>query len=215
MKWSIIITALVAGASAGTLHGRKNKGNANNGASTGSTNTAVTGAVQKGTSTLVLKETNGVPGNECLTFRNNGKSHRLHSLYLVYLEESRWTLVLTTVSLISGEIVDAACVNTAADRQMTPSTLNGQDVLLVQRTFTADFRSDLVNTQACVGFNGTTFLAQDCSTATDLVSLKNNELVSASGACQSGHDSAAQITVDSSGTDCTTVSTTTVTPTTS
>lgn len=115
----------------------------------------------------------------------------------------------------TGEIVDAACVNTAADRQMTPSTLNGQDALLVQRTFTAGFRSDLVNKQACVGFNGTTFLAQDCSTASDLVSFKNNQLVAASGACQSGHDGAAQLTVDASGKKCATLSSTTVTPTTS
>lgn len=98
---------------------------------------------------------------------------------------------------------------------MTPSTLNGQDVLLVQRTFTADFRSDLVDKQACVGFNGTTFLAQDCATATDLVTFQNDEMVAASGACQSGHDSAAQVTVDSSGKDCATFTTTTVTPSTS
>lgn len=76
MKLAIIITALVAGASAGALHGRKNKGNTNTGATTGSTNSAATGDVQRGTSTLVLKEVNGVPGNECLTFRNNGRSNR-------------------------------------------------------------------------------------------------------------------------------------------
>lgn len=76
MKWAMIITALVAGASAGTLHGRKNKGNTNTGTTTGSTTSAATGSVQKGTSTLVFKEVNGVPGNECLTFRNNGKSLR-------------------------------------------------------------------------------------------------------------------------------------------
>lgn len=98
---------------------------------------------------------------------------------------------------------------------MTPSTLNGQNVLLVQRTFTADFRSDLVNKQACVGFNGTTFLAQDCAANTDLVTFQNNEMVSTSGACQSGHDSAAQITVDSTGKKCATFTTTTVTPATS
>lgn len=98
---------------------------------------------------------------------------------------------------------------------MTPSTLNGQDVLLVQRTFTAGFRADLVDKQACVGFNGTTFLAQDCSTATDLVTFQNDEMVAASGACQSGHDSAAQVTVDSSGKNCATFTTTTVTPATS
>lgn len=28
--------------------------------------------VQKGRQTLVFKEQGGVPGNECLTFRNNG-----------------------------------------------------------------------------------------------------------------------------------------------
>lgn len=107
-------------------------------------------------------------------------------------------------------------MNTAADRQMTPSTLNGQNVLLVQRTFTADFRSDLVNKQACVGFNGTTFLAQDCaSTSTKFVSFQNKQLVASDGACQSGHDSAAQITVDATGKKCTTFTTTNVTPTTS
>lgn len=98
---------------------------------------------------------------------------------------------------------------------MTPSTLDGQDVLLVQRTFTAGFRSDLVNTQACVGFNGTTFLAQDCAAATDLVSFQNKQMVAASGACQSGHDGAAQITVDDTGKKCVTFTTTTVTPATS
>lgn len=66
MKFAIIFTALVAGASAGPLHARKTKGAA--------TNAAAAGSVTKGTSTLVLKENKGVPGNECLTFRNNGKS---------------------------------------------------------------------------------------------------------------------------------------------
>lgn len=68
MKLAIIITALVAGASAGTLRARKTKGNNNNGATT-----AAAGNVQKGTTTLVFKEVGGVAGNECLTFRNNGK----------------------------------------------------------------------------------------------------------------------------------------------
>ena len=31
-----------------------------------------TGALKKGAQTLVLKEVGGVPGNECITFRNNG-----------------------------------------------------------------------------------------------------------------------------------------------
>lgn len=98
---------------------------------------------------------------------------------------------------------------------MTPSTLNGKNVLLVQRSFTAGFRSDLVGKQACVGNNGTTFLAQDCATATDFVTFDqaSGQLVSAAGACQSGHDSAAQLTIDTSGKTCATLTTTTVTAT--
>ncbi|KAK0649806.1 hypothetical protein B0T16DRAFT_290678, partial [Cercophora newfieldiana] len=95
--------------------------------------TVVPQAVQRGATTLVLKEVNGVPGNECLTSRNN------------------------------GEIVDAACVNTAADRQLTPSKLNGADVLLVQRTFSNGFRPDLVGKVACVGLNGSHFRAEGCA----------------------------------------------------
>ncbi len=94
---------------------------------------------------------------------------------------------------------------------MTPSALNGQNVLLLQRSFSSGFRPDLVNKQACVGFNGTDFLAQDCATANEFVSLKGNELVSTSGACQSGHDGAAQITVDPTGKKCATFTTTKVT----
>ncbi|KAI0537313.1 hypothetical protein GGR58DRAFT_502285 [Xylaria digitata] len=112
--------------------------------------------------TLVLKEVGGVPGNECLTFR---------------------------------EIVDAACVNEAADRQMTPATINGGLALRVQRSFSAGFRADLVNVQACVGFNGTHFRASDCSDPSiELVSFAGGALTTASGACASGHDDLAQIT---------------------
>lgn len=111
--------------------------------------------------------------------------------------------------------MDAACVDTAADRQITPSTLNGQNVLLVQRSFTAGFRADLVGKQACVGNNGTTFLAQDCATATDFVSFDDasGQLVSAAGACQSGHDAKAQLTIDTTGKNCATLTTTSVTAT--
>ena len=111
-------------------------------------------------------------------------------------------------------MVDAACVNTAADRQVTPSTnAAGTSVLLVQRSFTAGFRPDLVDVQACVGFNGTTFKAVDCA-ATDvtLVSIVDSQLV-AGTACQSGHNDKAQLTVDPTGTDCVDVTTTTVTAT--
>lgn len=80
MKFCIILTALVAGASAGTLHGRKGKGAA--GATTGASTATAAGAVTKGTSTLVLKEQGGVAGNECLTFRNNGKSKPTYQTYL-------------------------------------------------------------------------------------------------------------------------------------
>jgi hypothetical protein len=91
----------------------------------------------------------------------------------------------------AGEMVDAACVNTAADRQVTPSTsASGANVLLVQRSFDAGFRADLVGKQACVGFNGTTFKAVDCNAAgTQFVSLVGGQLTSGT-ACQSGHDNA-------------------------
>jgi hypothetical protein len=122
---------------------------------------------------------------------------------------------LTLVGHI-GEIVDAACVNTAADRQMTPTTISGTSALKVQRNFTADFRSDLVNVYACVGFNGTDFLATDCTASgVELVDFQNGELRTASGACASGHDSAAQMTVDTTGTKCATYTSTQVQATTS
>ncbi|KAH7399235.1 hypothetical protein BKA66DRAFT_451299 [Pyrenochaeta sp. MPI-SDFR-AT-0127] len=141
-------------------------------------------ALVKGPQTLVLKETNGVPGNECITFRNN------------------------------GEMVDAACVNEAADRQLNPSTISGANVLNVQRGFSNGFRPDLVNTDACVGFNGTTFLAQDCSDPNlDPVTFANGQLVSASGACQSGHNGKAEITVDPQGQSCAELTSTTVSAT--
>jgi hypothetical protein len=41
------------------------------GAGTGAGN-AVTGSVTRGGQTLMFTEIGGVPGNECLTFRNNG-----------------------------------------------------------------------------------------------------------------------------------------------
>ncbi|CZR63850.1 uncharacterized protein PAC_13747 [Phialocephala subalpina] len=146
--------------------------------------TAAATTVTRGASTIVMKEVGGIAGNECLTFRNN------------------------------GEIVDAACVNNAADRQVTPSTsASGANVLLVQRSFDAGFRPDLVGKQACVGFNGTDFKAVDCAASeTQFVSLVGGELTSGT-ACQSGHDSAAQLTVDTTGSKCVGVTLTTVTPT--
>ncbi|KAJ4351454.1 uncharacterized protein N0V89_006796 [Didymosphaeria variabile] len=148
-------------------------GNTQTGDNQAATGATGGGALARGATTIVLKETLGIPGNECITFRNN------------------------------GEMVDAACVNTAADRQLQASTVNGQPVLAVQRSFTAGFRQDLVGVDACVGNNGTTFLAQPCDDANlDPVTFSNNNLVAASGACQSGHDGAAQITVDQSGQNC-------------
>ncbi|KAI0399944.1 hypothetical protein F4802DRAFT_528603 [Xylaria palmicola] len=134
--------------------------------------------------TLVLKEVGGVPDNECLTFRNN------------------------------GEIVDAACVNEAADRQVTPVSIDGALTLQVQRSFSAGFRQDLVDVQACVGFNGTHFRASDCSDPdVELVSLAGGELRAASGACASGHDGLAQMTVDVTGQSCAQFQSTAVAPT--
>ncbi|KAI1652924.1 hypothetical protein F4813DRAFT_376350 [Daldinia decipiens] len=161
----------------------KQGSNSNAGAATGNTNNGAATGVAAG-NTLVLKEVNGVPGNECLTFRNN------------------------------GEIVDAACVNTAADRQITPTTLNGNSVLSVQRSFTAGFRPDLVGVNACVGFNGTHFRAEDCAAPNiELVQFDGTALRAPSGACAQGHDGAAQMVVDTTGVSCATFQSTTVTPT--
>lgn len=81
----------------------------------------------------------------------------------------------------------------------------------MQRTFTAGFRPDLVNAKACIGFNGTNYLAQDCSSAGfQPVSLVNGQLTSGTS-CQSGHDEKAQLTVDTSGKKCASVTTTDVT----
>lgn len=96
MKFAYIVTIFAASASAASLQARKKgrKGAASGaavgaaagaaggaaagaatGAATGSSNTAAAGAVQRGDSTLVFKEDGGVPGNECLTFRNNGEEN--------------------------------------------------------------------------------------------------------------------------------------------
>ncbi|KAF6804911.1 hypothetical protein CSOJ01_09873 [Colletotrichum sojae] len=137
--------------------------------------------VQRGRNTLVFKEQGGVPGNECLTFRNN------------------------------GEIVNAACVNTAADRQITPSTRNGNNVLLVQRSFSNGFRPDLVNKEVCVGFNGTAFRAEDCAGRNiQFVAQSGNNLVASGGACLNGHDDKAQVTVSEAGQNCARFTTTSV-----
>ena len=122
------------------------------------------------------------------------------------------------LTVIVGEIVDAACVNTAADRQLTPTTINGTPALLVQRSFSAGFRPDLVApVRACVGFNGTHFKAEDCSAGgIQLVTLTTGGQLrtagSGQGACASGHDGAAQMTVDVTGQTCARYTSTDVVP---
>ena len=115
-------------------------------------------------------------------------------------------------------MVDAACVDTSADRQITPSTLNGQNVLLVQRTFTADFRSDLVDVDACVGFNGTDFKAEPCTSSdVTLVTYTGGSSgeMTAGTVCASGHNDAAELTIDQTGATCATYTSTAVTASTS
>ncbi|GFP57657.1 hypothetical protein TASIC1_0008049800 [Trichoderma asperellum] len=166
-----------------------NKGNASNNAANNSNASNSTDSNVNASSftsqTLVLFEVGGVPGNECLTtFRNN------------------------------GEIVNAACVNEAADRQLTPSTLNGVDVMIVQRSFSSGFRPDLVDKQVCVGFNGTDFKAEDCQSK-DIKSVRftGTNMITSGGACLNGHDDLAQITVDANGQGCAVLNPTVVTPT--
>lgn len=113
-----------------------------------------------------------------------------------------------------GEIVNAACVNEAADRQLTPTNLNGANVLVVQRAFSNGFRPDLVGQQVCVGFNGTHFKAEDCqSNAVEFVSFTGGNMVASGGACLNGHDDLAQVTVDVNGNGCAEFIPTEVTPT--
>lgn len=72
MKFTILLAFMAAGAMAGPLHAtRQNKSKAGK-AAAAKGNAAAAGAVTKGATTLVFKENGGVPGNECLTFRNNG-----------------------------------------------------------------------------------------------------------------------------------------------
>lgn len=94
MRFAILVTIFAATASAASLEARqrgrgRNRGGNNAGAAAGAGaaggaaagaatgaatgNTAAAGAVQRGADTLVFKEDGGVPGNECLTFRNNGE----------------------------------------------------------------------------------------------------------------------------------------------
>lgn len=101
-------------------------------------------------------------------------------------------------------------MDNSADRQITPSTLGTQQVLLVQRSFTADFRPDLVGVDACVGFNGTDYKAEPCGAAgITSVTFVGGEL-HAGASCASGHDGLAQLTVDTTGKTCATYTVTDV-----
>lgn len=116
MRFAYIVTIFAASASAASLQARRKgrKGAASGaavaagagaaaggatgaatgaatGGATGSANTAAAGAVQRGDTTLVFKEDGGVPGNECLTFRNNGE------FSLPSANQRPWTL--TDISL--------------------------------------------------------------------------------------------------------------------
>ncbi|KAJ7152861.1 hypothetical protein C8R46DRAFT_1006728 [Mycena filopes] len=140
-------------------------------------------AVTRSSGTLSLADTKGAAGEQCLTFRNN------------------------------GEIVEAACVTTSVDRQITPATnAAGLPVLLVERSFGAAQAAPLVGVQPCIGFNGTDFLASDCaalSAATAVTLSATGELV-AGTACSSGVDALSQLTVSATGAGCATYASTTV-----
>jgi hypothetical protein len=124
----IVLTAFALYASVSAVPAKKAK------ASSAATTAAATATITRGASTIVMKEVGGIPGNECLTFRNNGKFSQTH-VYSIREPYHQYCLNVADIVLI-GEMVDAACVNTAADRQVTPSTSSsGANVLLVQRSF--------------------------------------------------------------------------------
>ncbi|KAG7122905.1 hypothetical protein HYQ44_020194 [Verticillium longisporum] len=83
------------------------------------------------------------------------------------------------------------------------------------RAFSAGFRPDLVGVQACVGFNGTHFRAEDCAAGAgvELVAFTGTNVVASGGACLNGHDERAQVTVDVAGNNCAAFTPTVVTPT--
>lgn len=150
---SILFASFAAYASVSASLARKHRTSTSSAVAvaTAAANTATTGGtITRGASTVVMFEVGGIAGNECLTFRNNGNI--FHFRFCCGLSDCAMMLTNT------GEIVDAACVNTSADRQVTPSTnAAGDSVLLVQRSFTAGFRPDLVGKDVCVGFNGMIF----------------------------------------------------------
>ncbi|KAJ7654105.1 hypothetical protein DFH06DRAFT_1093109 [Mycena polygramma] len=145
---------------------------------------AAAAAVTRTSGTLSLADDNGVSGEQCITFRNN------------------------------GEIVEAACVTTSVDRQITPgTTAAGLPVLLVERSFEAAQAAPLVGVTPCIGFNGTDFLASDCNTLTaaNAVTLSAAGELIAGAACSTGVDGISQLTVSATGAGCTTYTSTVVT----
>ena len=132
--------------------------------------------VQRVGGTLVLADTAaGRRPNECLTVRNN------------------------------GELVEAACVNTAVDRQFTPGrTASGIDVVFVERQFGAAQAARLVGVEPCLGFTGTQFRTEDCNAANFRpVIFQNGQLREANGgACVGGVNGASEIIASSDGANC-------------
>ncbi|KAF8195232.1 hypothetical protein K438DRAFT_1587309, partial [Mycena galopus ATCC 62051] len=133
--------------------------------------------------TLSLADNNGVRGEQCITFTNN------------------------------GDIVEAACVTSSVDRQITPATnAAGLPVLLIEHSYSSAQAAPLVGVSPCIGSNGTDFLAQDCSTlsaATAVTLSPAGELV-AGTACSTGVNSLSDLTISTSGGGCTTYTSTVV-----
>lgn len=163
----------------------------------------------RGPNTLVFKEIGGVVNNECLTFTNNAS---------ILPNDICWFLpTQLTIFILQGNIVDAACALANVDRQVTPGKILGTDVLIIQRSFTQQFRPDLAGKTACVAFNQTSFRAEDCDRR-DLLFARfdvGNGRIVANGhtACLSGHDRIAQVTTDITGRTCAQFTITAVTPT--
>jgi hypothetical protein len=136
--------------------------------------------------------------------------HRPPSSRLILLQVFLFSFV---VSKNPGEIVEAACVTTAVDRQITPGTNGaGLPILFVERSFGAAQAAPLVGVDPCIGFNGTDFLATDCanlSAATAVTLSAAGELV-AGTACSTGVDGISQLTISTTGTGCTTYTSTVV-----
>lgn len=93
-KHTVVASSAAAATAAATSVAAAAAASSTTGATTAVATAADTNSVANG-QTIVLFEVNGVPGNECLTFRNNGKS--LFYLFLPLLRSHSLLCMLSSL----------------------------------------------------------------------------------------------------------------------